>query len=312
VFRGLSREFWIGTGLAIIAVGIGIILAVISMPDWLRVTLAVFGGLLVLSGLATMVYFGLIQPSAQLHEVKGRGLILDIHAQPYSLPVLRSRRIHAIKWIAVLLLAVGVAGVWAWDSRKNLATRENSAVLPSPSPSVDYYPTPLTLRELFDTDFGLNSITNDFTIANPATGQIAKGSLREFYDFTANSTFLSIYMGSSPNALFALEVLPSKIPSMLAELSQRFKIGSRIPGDTADTISPNMRFSGQLYVYYENDFGLDQLDEIEKQFKAAGYFVQLWGQYYLASHWNDKRQRLKLFCPPGAKLNARNVCEPSR
>ena len=41
MFQGLSREFWIGTGLAIISVGIEIILAVISMPHWLRVTLLV-------------------------------------------------------------------------------------------------------------------------------------------------------------------------------------------------------------------------------------------------------------------------------
>jgi hypothetical protein len=121
MFRGLSREFWIGTGFAVVAIGIEIVLTVIPMPDWLRTVLLIVGGLIILAGLVMMLYFGLLEPSAAVHSAKGRGLVLDIHAEPYSSSALRTRRFRAGGWLAGVVVVLVVLGILMFSHKPEVS-----------------------------------------------------------------------------------------------------------------------------------------------------------------------------------------------
>jgi hypothetical protein len=142
MFRNLSREFWIGTGFAVLAIGIEIILTVIPMPDWLRATLLLVGGLIVLIGLTMMLYFGVLEPAATVHESKGKGLVLDINAEPYG-SSFRTRRFRAGSWLAIVVAALAVASSWMFGHERKLHQQTLASISPVPRIAIPLItPTP--------------------------------------------------------------------------------------------------------------------------------------------------------------------------
>ena len=184
-----------------------------------------------------------------------------------------------------------------------LSRMQSPAELPSANPTQSFYPTPLTLRQMFDTDFNVSSVTEDvtFTLTNKRTLHF---SARLFFDFDANSQFIAFYIPFGSDAYTTCSLLPSKLPDIITSVERRLKIAEKIPGETAATWSHQMKFSGRVFVYYEDDLSLKQLSELEDRFEHSGESVEFRGQDYLVLHWNEKRQILKKFCPPGYELIA--------
>lgn len=215
--------------------------------------------------------------------------------------------------VAIIALATFVAWVGhiAWPESA-LDRTPSTALAPTPVPTPAYYPTPLTLRQLFDTDFDERDTgqVTDAGLTNASTGKSVTFTLRECLDPTDNAKFIAVYAPDSTDSFGALWDLPRHIPSILREWEQRYQIGTKLPGETSSTWSRNMVFGGRVYIYYENDFSLQQLAEIEKRFREHHYFVQFRGQDYLVLHWNEKRRVLNYFCAPGFKLNSQKVCQP--
>jgi len=103
MFKGLSREFWIGFGLAVFSIGIGIVIALVPMAEVTRIILVIFGCLWMLAGIWIMAYFGIAKPEASIHASR-HGLIVDPHGRPYLPAEIKSQS----KQAAAGLLAVTI------------------------------------------------------------------------------------------------------------------------------------------------------------------------------------------------------------
>lgn len=118
-YWGLSREFWIGAGLAAFAIGIGLLVALVAMPALLKTVLILFGCALMLGGLALMGYFAVVVedsplPARTASPRKKGVLIFDANEQPYIAPV-RARRIHGATVIAGVVILAVVTGIWMYN-----------------------------------------------------------------------------------------------------------------------------------------------------------------------------------------------------
>jgi hypothetical protein len=211
-----------------------------------------------------------------------------------------------IAWIAKGSLA-GVTAfllIWlivvAYDRVRS--TGYGLSNLPSPSatnsPTPSYYPLPLTLRNLFDTDtedVHSVSITNDFTLHNRINGH---ASIRLFEDLNEKVEFFSVFIPRSPDAFDLCIVIAYRYKSLLNELHQRFRFGTIIPGETTETWSRDLTLSGRVYIYLDDDLSLQQLATLEKLYNQNGLSQEFRSRAFLALHWMEKREILKTYTPP--------------
>jgi hypothetical protein len=237
-----------------------------------------------------------------------RPVILDHLNRPFGLP--STRRTWKSKYLfPVIVLGVLLSYV---AYRYHPAVRLSDSEITTPalrSTAIKYYALPLTLKTIFDTDFDLvMSIDDDFTLTIQQIHQPFTFRLRAFFDFLSNSIFVAIYVPSMPNSYMAASALVGIIPTLLKTLEQRYWVGLKIPGDSAETWSNNMKFSGRVFLYHEDDFSLTQLANLETRFNSIGESVEFRGQDYRVLHWNEKRAIRNKFCAPGFKINAQGVC----
>src|SRR5260221_9380710 len=102
-----------------------------------------------------MLNFGLLQPSADIHESKGRGLVLDINAQPYD-SSFRTRRFRAGGWLAVIVAAFVVASSWMFRHERKVhhpagasITSDSTKATPTVSSTASSLPTPRLSPAIF-------------------------------------------------------------------------------------------------------------------------------------------------------------------
>jgi hypothetical protein len=184
-------------------------------------------------------------------------------------------------------------------NRSSSVMAASSVPTPLPTSVIDYYPLPLTLRTLFDTDFPeFMSEGSEFLLTSAKNGNQTTIPARLFFDFNSNSTFLALFIPSGPFSYAFASAIAGQYPKLLAVLRQRFPwVKTKIPGDTSETSSENMTFS-RIYIYHEEDFSLAQLATLEAAYQQSGIMVQFRGRDYQVLHWNERRQLLKTYRPP--------------
>jgi hypothetical protein len=180
-------------------------------------------------------------------------------------------------------------------ANKNVASNQTSAGASATPPRSTFLPTPLTLRNLFDTDFpGYYRLDGSFK--NHGTNHpdyILPVCL--LVDLNARSMFLATYIPDNIDTRipYGLSILvATHYKTFIQELTSTFKIGSRIPGETMETWSSDSTFSGRVFVYCDADFTLAQLATLDSIYRQAGLSPEFRGQDYLTMHWNEKRSRL--------------------
>jgi hypothetical protein len=168
-----------------------------------------------------------------------------------------------------------------------------------PSPSVVPTPTvPLSLEDLFDTDFPYANIGRALTMS-PAENQSALVTVKSrlFLDFDARSEILSLYMPFQIDDNLAFTIANgmaahvAEIVDLNSDINKQVQLNSSVmhPGESAQTPLNELRFSGRVYIYLENDPTDAQKANIEAQYTCRNIAVQIRGMDWEALHMHDKR-----------------------
>jgi hypothetical protein len=277
------------------------------LPNWTWQAWAILFLLFLLVSAVEALY----QYDAEGRLSSVRKPILKHSGEPYERPRIKRGWLsrYMLPSIAVLLIA---AYYFHPDIRFRTNTKQrvvNAATKVPASTALEFYPTPLTLRELFDTDFDVFSVTTDNTLTSGSNAHHSLHfSTRTFFDFNSNSIFIAVYIPFNSNAYMTSSILAHKVQHLLDLVEQQIQVGAETPGETAATWSQNMRFSGRVFVYYEGILSLKQLADLESQFEQNGESVEFRGQDYLALHWNEQRRVLQKSCAPGYRLDTQEHC----
>src|ERR1700687_2648483 len=129
----------------------------------------------------------------------------------------------------------------------------------------NYMPTPLTLRNLFDTAFSTYpSISQNATqYLTLADGTTLKVPMRVINDFDGRSRFLSFYLtdaafDASAHIVKAYHTITNNIQHWAIQPTYRH--GGDNPTDT------ELKFTGQVYLYTELPFTMEQQGDIAKEY----------------------------------------------
>jgi hypothetical protein len=123
-------------------------------------------------------------------------------------------------------------------------------------------------------------------------GQTKTVPVRLFMNFDDKSEFIAFFIPQQWNADAAFKLcshLVGSYKTVIDQLEQRVKIGNLIPGETSQTWSAELTFTGRVFIYYEDLLSLTQLAALEQLYKQRGLSPQFRGHDYLTLHWNEKR-----------------------
>ena len=179
-----------------------------------------------------------------------------------------------------------VAGGSALDNARP-AAGSTGGELTHPVPV--YRPNPLTMKDLFETDFTSGSFGGEMDLQVRNTSPVIRLSFQVVTDFISRTKFLAVYVPASPEAFNVCLYVADSNQTLLNSMDDTMTMSTTIPGQTAATTSKDLIFSRLVYVYLDADFTLQQLAALETYFKSKGLSVQFRGSAWRALHWDEKR-----------------------
>ena len=184
-------------------------------------------------------------------------------------------------------------------------TTQPSNPTPTTTPStvpVKPVTQPLTLKELFDTDFPTGSVSNELTMKSAKDGTVFKIPYRVVTDFTARTKFIAFYVPSSANTFDICCALPQQIQTVFDAVEKSIEITATDPGN-APTSLKELVFTGRIFIYCEDSLSHQQLATIQSVFSQNKAEVQFRDQTYWILHCNDKRELPDRSAPELPPLN---------
>lgn len=174
---------------------------------------------------------------------------------------------------------------------------EPATTLPTSTPSSnpdqkvgDALPCPLTFRQIFDTDFSDKySISSVFTVIAPQDDKRCQLGFRILVDFSAISKYAAFFVPRFPHSHWLCGQIAENIEKFFVEIENSYLLQMTSPGDTAAMNSKDLKFSGRVYLYHEDDLSLKQLAELEELFQKHERTAQFRGHAYHILHHNEAR-----------------------
>jgi hypothetical protein len=225
--------------------------------------------------------------------------------------------------VAIILLAAFAAliGYAAWSLPEGVPA--NSKAMPSqvgsssstplstrvvPTPA--YYSTPLSLNELFDTDFPYLNANHGLLLESVPKGHELMLRLRIIFDTDERTKFVAAYIPFDPDSRFAYAAcfaLASELPATVNAITLQSTSSISRPDETSPTFLKELSFSGRIYIYYENDFSVDELATLNQEYRRLGLASEFRGVGYLKQHENEKRLVVAPWHEGTITLPAKNV-----
>jgi len=168
-------------------------------------------------------------------------------------------------------------------------TNPPPASAPTPSTIPDK-PTsrPLTLKELFDTDFTSGGCNSEFTLTlKDGTKRIIP--YRVLTDFLSRTKYLAFYVPDAPDAMGQCKYLAANLQMPFDAVSKAIEVTMYDAGGMSKTEYKDLVFTGRVFLYHETYFSLAQLAELEAFFIENKAAVEFRGHAYLVLHWHEKR-----------------------
>ena len=201
-------------------------------------------------------------------------------------------RLHGV---ALAFMVFGIIGVllvvsMQWVSEREHAWNKQMAPKKETSKIVPNQAHP-SLHDLFKTDFNTllskpteikAKLINNNTITIYAT---------EYFDFQGKSKFLGYYIppsGLSDNSYIACKLILDEYKNTMNHLESNTVIVGGFTGDSQQTSSKDLLFSGRVYIYHDDMFSLQQLAALEREYQSRGLSVVFRGNEYLVARWNNK------------------------
>jgi hypothetical protein len=211
----------------------------------------------------------------------------------------------------VILVIAGVAAWHYWpaptQAHAELTLADPSAPLSETIPTstvreADYLPRPLTMRDLFDTDFTAEA--NGFgpalraqafgaqiTLHNGQTAENYDVPVKIVYAIERNTRFVAYFVPKAYDALNIAKALSADPEGPLKIFDQHAAVGAPGPADTAPKGIKGAPFSRLVIFYFEQDPALQQLEQIKSLFQDKSITVEFHGQEYLFAHRRERRLR---------------------
>jgi hypothetical protein len=160
---------------------------------------------------------------------------------------------------------------------------------PASEPSASPPTPPLTLKELFDTDFPTGGVTNTVTLKSRKDGPAITVPFFVVTDFIARTKFIAFYVPSFPDIFAVCCSLPHMIRVVFETTDKSIEIKTTDSVNTPTALK-DLAFTGRIYIYYEDDLSFQQLATIQAAFSEQNVDVQFRGPAYLALHRHEKRE----------------------
>lgn len=225
--------------------------------------------------------------------------IFDLYWMRFKL---LSRRFQLIPALLVVggigLLAVGI--ILAWQNSNHQATSKGEPVKDQGTAAVSpathaepkkYYPEPMTLRNLFDSDFSnYMAFWSSFTAASQSNESV-QVTYRLLFDYVSNTKFFAFYIPHTdvPTSALINHVLTDYQEFMNIVTSQ-VGITAGMAGSTSRTTLRDAKFTGRIYIYLEENIGLQDLAAWESKFNEHSLTVDFRSRDYLVAHWKEQRE----------------------
>jgi hypothetical protein len=258
------------------------------LPDWNWQTWAVVVGLTIFASALEGAYRYVKTLQAELSRKGRKVTLLDAFGSEIPASVGRRPPRPTGRLIAAFTLVASIALFFL------LSHLFKGTLLKAP---VRYYPLPLTMRILYDTDFPYATMSIGIVV-RPTTHSEASYTIpvREILNFDDRSKFLSFFVPFQSDSEEAYQLIGAialtGYEAAIDQINSTVAAGTSRPGGTGQTWSKDLINTDQVYVYYENDLSLSQLDQLEQVFRQQGLSPEFLGHTYLVLHWNEKRKIL--------------------
>jgi hypothetical protein len=247
----------IGTGLALIGIGISLMLA-LPPPWWPKMPPSIIH-----TGVLSGLILTLIGAS-----------IVTVGAWP-NLP--EGKIAPLLLMLCGLLFLVAGAAWYFWP----VNPKDTQAIESDHRPS---------LLDLFNSDFPYGHIDKEVLLKTADGGEV-KALIHVFYDFNGRSSFLGFYLPRSTMTFEACAYIGQNYKLLYDDIINSISVGARYAGDVAMTFSKDLVFSGRIYVYYEDDLSMEQLGVLAALYRQHGVDFQPRGGAYLTTQWLSRQNQ---------------------
>jgi hypothetical protein len=256
-----------GTAVAILIVGLGATVAAMALPAAYPNAPIIFWKILLWAGI-----LGTLVAGAYL----ARG------------------KINSPKFLPVVVMAVGLSiflagAIWYFSAKNPVVSA--------------YLPKPLTLRNLFDTDFmsyaGYQTTAHiELRNLSTPTGDQRDMPWKALWDREAKSSFLSFFIEAYPadirRAISQAKFIFEHYRDFLKESENSIEfLSPNREGDTAVIGVKDLTFSGLIYLYIPDFLTIEQQNAITQMFKEQNLSVIIRGEYYRRMHSQEDRPNLQ-------------------
>jgi hypothetical protein len=141
----------------------------------------------------------------------------------------------------------------------------------------------IPLRDWFKNDPNGYSVSQDMVIS-PGENNPDKTTntviARLIFDYDSRTKLLSFFIPQSPSDYKICLHLADSATNVIKEMQVGMEMRNRIPGDTEAMSSSNMIFSGRVFLYFEDDFTLEQQASIKRHYAERNLDAVLRGPAY--------------------------------
>lgn len=127
-----------------------------------------------------------------------------------------------------------------------------------------------TIKEYFTKDFNrLLNVAAEHKATVVATGEVIPYTVRVHLDFDSCSKFISIYVPSGLDSVSITKFYADDISQAL-KIADSVQVGEGFGGLGFHTMSPELVFTGRIFVYAEDDVEKEAVAQMQQYCKAKG------------------------------------------
>ncbi len=111
-----------------------------------------------------------------------------------------------------------------------------------------------------------------------------------FYNLETYAKFMSIYFDEPLASNYIMDILANEYEHLLYEVDSKLGVSAKPNGQIGEVNSWDMKFSGQMTIYADIDFNLDDVEKWRTKFRKNGLSVQFRGAEYASLAWQNIKQ----------------------
>jgi hypothetical protein len=197
-----------------------------------------------------------------------------------------------LRWLETRETKIKALEAATHQAKKEPAQAKQEPPKSSSPPATPDTPRFPTIAELFKTDFPQffkisSEMTTKVGIAPPV-----KFTAQVYKDLETQSMFLGIYIPASPFTVSACLGIAHDYEKILKEAENAVIIYTR-PGEHVPNTSKDLKFSGRVYIYHEQELSVREIADLVDIFKSRSLSVQFRGMSYASEVFRDRLLREK-------------------